>query len=241
MTIQIKSLQHPLVKHWTLLKKEKSYRQETKKILIIGESLIRELTVPIDKIISTRPVNIPCKESYIVTLEILKKITSFDTDTIAAEIDLPIPQEIQDQKFILILDRIQDPGNLGTLFRTAWALKWEAIIITPETVDPFNDKALRASQGAILHIPFIEKTPEEIVQWLDAKKIPLWVADAKGAPVKQLTFTAPLALVLSHEGQGVSAWAKTKGKLLSIPLSNNMDSLNVSSAGAILLYTLRGT
>ncbi len=236
--MHLKSLQHPLVKHLTLLRKDKAYRQEVKKILVIGETLILELKVPILKLISTKAIDIPCQESYLATPEILQKITSLDVE-MAAEIEMPQETEIKNQQFVLILDRIQDPGNLGTLFRTAWALKWEAILMTPETVDPFNDKALRASQGASLQMPFQVKTPDEIIHWLKTKKIPLWVADAKGEPLQKISFQAPLALVLSHEGQGIGSWAKTQGKLLSIPLSNNVESLNVASAGAILLYTLR--
>ena len=117
---------------------------------------------------------------------------------------LPEPQNIDDKNFVLILDQVQDPGNLGTLLRTSLALGWEGVIATPGTVDFFNDKALRASQGAIFRLPYCYKTPEEIIAWANTKQIAIWIGDANGPPLKERNFHPPLALVLSNEGQGLS-------------------------------------
>ena len=234
--MHITSLQHPLVKHFVSLKKEASYRKESKSVLLTGEKMIREFPLKIRCLLSLNNTGIAAKTSYLVTEEILQKIGGVE---MVAEVDLPEPQSLEDKNFVLILDQIQDPGNLGTLLRTGLGLGWEGVIATPGTVDFFNDKALRASQGAIFKIPFSFKTPEEIVSWGQRKKISIWVADAGGVVCKSQIFQAPLALVLSNEGHGVSKWAKDY-KTISIPLQNKVESLNVATAGAILLYHMRG-
>ncbi len=238
--MQITSLQHPLVKHLVSLKKDSAYRKESNTLLLIGDKIIQEFPFPIKCLISKDPVRIKAETTYLVTSEILQKIAGLSTfDGLIAEVHLPKAQNVEDKDFILILDQIQDPGNLGTLLRTALALGWEGVMATPGTVDFFNDKALRASQGAIFHLPFCYKTPEEILSWSQKKQLPLWVGDAGGEPLAKASCKAPLALVLSNEGQGLSDWIKPVGKKISIPLQNNVESLNVAAAGAILLYTIK--
>jgi TrmH family RNA methyltransferase len=239
--MQITSLQHPLVKHWVSLKKDSAYRKESNTLLLIGEKIIQEFPFPIKCLISTEPTHIKAESTYLVTEEILHKIAGLGSfKGVLAEVHLPPPQNVDEKNFVLILDQIQDPGNLGTLLRTALALGWGGVIATPGTVDFFNDKALRASQGAIFLLPYSYKTPEEIITWAKIKQIPVWIGDAEGPSLKEKTFHAPLALVLSNEGQGLKAWAKTIGKSVSIPLQNKVESLNVAIAGAILLYEIKG-
>ena len=141
----------------------------------------------------------------------------------------------------MILDRLQDPGNLGTLLRTALAFGWEGVAAIPGTVDFFNDKALRAAQGAAFFLPYSWMEPEQIADWAKKKKAEIWIADAKGKQFSGISFRPPLALVLGSEGRGPGAWFRDFGRLLSIPLQNNVESLNVAAAGAILLYALRNS
>jgi RNA methyltransferase, TrmH family len=238
--MEITSLTHPLVKHWVSLKKESRYRKESQTLLLIGDKIIQEFPFPIKCLISKEKTHLKAEKSYLVTDQILQKIAGLGSfDGLIAEVDCPKPQNVDEKNFILILDQIQDPGNLGTLLRTALALGWEGVIATPGTVDFFNDKALRASQGAIFHLPYAYKTPEEIISWSQKRKIPLWVGDAEGEPLSKTTFETPLSLVLSNEAQGFQDWIKGIGKKISIPLQNNVESLNVAAAGAILLYELK--
>lgn len=240
--MQITSLQHPLIKHWVALRKENSYRKESNTVLLIGDTIIQEFPHPIKALISTKPSNIRAEKKYLVTVEMLHKIAGLGSfEGIIAEVDLPSPQNVEEKNFVLIVDQIQDPGNLGTLLRAALGLGWEGIMATPGTADFFNDKTIRASRGAIFHLPFAYKTPEEIAAWVERKKIPLWIADAKGTPINEIPCKPPIALLLSHEGQGVREWSRAIGRPLSVPLQNNVESLNVAIAGAILLYEMRGS
>lgn len=238
--MEITSLQHPLVKHWVLLRKENQYRKESKTLLLVGEKMIETYPHPLKYCITSSPTKWKAETNYIVTPEILQKISGLENfQGVIAEVPMPEPQSMEEKQWVLILDQIQDPGNLGTILRTCLALGWDGVIATPGTVDFFNDKALRASQGALFHLPFSWSTLEEISSWILRKKISLWVADSQGEPLQTQLFPPPLALVLSHEGQGARSWSQELGKAVAIPLKNNVESLNVATAGAILLHQFR--
>jgi TrmH family RNA methyltransferase len=237
------SLQHPLVKHWVQLRTDKSFREEEKQVLLMGEKLIRELSeeMEIKTLITNRPVSdIPSAEQWVVTDAILKKITGLEQpDGFAAEVALPAQQDLREKKYLLILDQISDPGNLGTLLRSALALEWEGVIFTPGTVDPFNDKALRAAKGANFRLPYAKWTHEELVQWIQEKTVHAYTADIEGRPINQIAFKPPLALILSNEGAGPGLWSESCAEKITIPMNQQIESLNVASSGAILLYTMR--
>lgn len=226
----ITSLQHPLVGYWLSLRKERAFRKKEGQVLVTGERLIRELAPDFPlTLLTSSPCSIPAQEHYVVTPGILKKITGLEEpDGFAAVLPLPSPQNLHSCKHLLILDRLADPGNVGTLLRTARALGWEGVVITPGTADLFNDKALRAAKGATFHLPYMES--EE----LDSFSQPL-LADLTGTPLDQYP-PAPCSLILSSEAHGPRSLSCPR---ISIPMHPGMESLNVAAAGAILLYALR--
>jgi TrmH family RNA methyltransferase len=234
MLTEITSLRHPLVQKFVELRREKTARNEDDSLLLIGEKMIRELSLKIDLkfLITTESApRIKAKQTIFTTFEILKKITGLPSpDGYAAVAPMPKPRSLAGCERLLILDGLSDPGNLGTLLRTALALNWDGIIFTPNTVDPFNDKALRASKGALFSLPFS----------YEKGKLPphIYLADLRGAPLSELRVQTPFALILSNEGAGPSDWAKQIGEKISIPMHNGVDSLNVAASGAIFLYTL---
>jgi RNA methyltransferase, TrmH family len=233
VTKKITSLQHPLVKHWVQLRQNRDYREEKKEILVAGKKMAGEL--PIHTLISVEPLKTKAKEAYLVTEEILQKITGLrSTDGVAAALPLPAPMDLRSKSYLLILDEISDPGNLGTLIRTALGLGWDGVVLTPNTVDPFNDKALRASKGAIFHLPYMYASHEELAQF----KHHFFTADLKGASLEKAGFTPPLALILSNEGSGPGKWSKALSKKVTIPMQG-IESFNVATSGAILLYAMR--
>lgn len=238
MVSEIMSLQHPLVKEWVKLRTEKSARAESGKVLLIGAKMIQELADKIEilTLISTRPAtHIRANEHVVVHDSILQKITGLPSpDGLAAIASIPKPQSLVGKKKILILDKIADPGNLGTLIRTTLALDWDGVIFTQGTVDPFNDKALRASKGAIFFLPFCHMTPHELSEFV--KPLYIYVADLDGTPLNESKFEEPLALILSNEGSGASNWNNVKKVL--IPMHNDVESLNVAMSGSILLYSM---
>jgi len=236
---KILSLQHPQVLHWAKLLKTRAYREESNAVLISGEKLVRELAAanPLKSLITLEDApEIPSAERFLVTPSILKRITGLETpDGYAAEIPLPPPRDLSSCQTLLILDRLADPGNVGTLLRTAYALGWDGVASTSGTVDFFNDKAIRAAQGATFRLPLAIVTPEKIAAW----DFSFYVADVQGEPLPRGPFQTPRALILGSEGQGISPWAASIGTRFHIPMMKEAESLNVAAAGAIFLYAMR--
>lgn len=240
---RIGSVQHPIVKKAVQLRKSAKNRKEAGQICIVGRKLIEEYAsdFSIDVLFSLKTVKIPAKEHILVTDAILKKISGvLSPDQMVAIVPMPKPKKIENKKRLLILDQIQDPGNLGTLFRTALALDWQGVYLTPNTVDLFNDKVIRASKGAIFKIPFDYADYEK----LDClKKTHSWkgyLADLEGMDLETVQpSTDPICLILGSEGQGPSPIAKKGFTALHIPIHDKMESLNVAIAGAIIMYNLR--
>ncbi|MCC6127599.1 MAG: RNA methyltransferase [Chlamydiae bacterium] len=236
----ITSLQHPIVKYFVELRKSRSAREEHREVLLAGEKLVRELSLkqPLSILMTLDEAkDIRAEQKYIVSPEILKKVTGLSQpDGYAASIALPEEQALEDKERILILDRISDPGNLGTLFRTALALGWEGIWLLDGCVDPFNDKALRAARGATFWLPFAWTTFEAICLWAKRKKASLYTADLQGETVDKVSRSLPIALILSNESDGARKWPSQK---ITIPMKAHVESLNVAASGAILLFALR--
>lgn len=243
LTKKILSLQHPLIKHWVQLRLERSYREEKKRVLVMGEKSLRDLSkkISIHTLITVDPApHIPSKEQVLVSEQILKKITGLEnSDGFAAEIDLPEPQNLSGKRRLLVLDRIGDPGNLGTLLRTAAALGWEGVIFTPGTVDPFNDKALRAAKGASFLLPYSRLDLDQINALFLENKFAVYLADIRGKLFSEISYSTPLALILSSEAKGPSSWPENQLTRITIPMMPEIESLNVASSGAILLYAMR--
>ena len=239
---EISSLQHPKVKELISLRLDKRIREERKQVLLIGRKMVLEIAKKVrltTLITSEKTLSIQAQEHILVTPEILQKITSLpSTDGVIAVAPMPQPSLPPKIKKILILDRLQDPGNLGTLLRTALALNWDGAIFTPGTVDPFNDKALRASKGALFSLPYQFLHFEEIIFYCEERKITSYVADLGGTPVAQMAPSFPLALILSNEGSGPTKIPEKWAQKIEIPMHNGVDSLNVATSGAILLYLL---
>ena len=140
----------------------------------------------------------------------------------------------------LVLDGVQDPGNVGTLIRTAAALGVRTVIALPGTADLWNAKVVRGAVGGHFHITVTTATLDELVTALDAANVPLWGADAGGRSVDDVQAPPTLALVVGNEGAGLSpAVRAAAAELVSLPMTSGVESLNVGVAAGILLYALR--
>lgn len=143
----------------------------------------------------------------------------------------------------LILNNIQDPGNLGTLMRTADAAGFTEIILTKGTVDPYNHKVLRAAMGAHFHLSIRQILDEEVqfISELKRNKIKILVAHVNDNAKNPYTTTLkpPLALVLGNEANGPDDdWLQAADHIIKIPIIGRAESLNVSIAGAVLMYEI---
>ncbi len=148
------------------------------------------------------------------------------------ESQLPIPQS---PNFILIPDSIRDPGNLGTLLRTADAAGVQAILIPPETTDAFAPKVVRAGMGAHFRLPIQTMTWNEIQQ--QTNEMQIFIADMDGQSCWETDFRQPLALIVGGEAEGASEQArKLANASAKIPMAGKTESLNAAVAGSVLMF-----
>lgn len=241
---QLTSLQHPLIKHLVKLRQNRDYRYDHHTALVEGVKMIQELSKShfFKVIMATDPTFIPpgikAEETLLVTEEILHKVSGLSNpDGILGEVIVSAPAAIDKVESLLVLDGINDPGNLGTLFRTALALGWQGIFIIGESCDPYNEKALRSARGATFRIPFKQGSWEEVSLIAQKNQLTPLLADLEGGfPEKVIR---PL-LILSNEAHGPSFQTVLPTKKVSIPMPGPMESLNVAIAGGILMYALKG-
>ncbi|UCG89053.1 MAG: RNA methyltransferase [Gemmatimonadota bacterium] len=136
----------------------------------------------------------------------------------------------------LVLDAVQDPGNVGTLLRTAFALGCPGAVLLKGTADPANPKALRAAAGASFRLPLATASDEQLAGWLKRNDIVLWVSDAAGTPIRRLEAPPRLAVVVGNEGAGVRpVLAALSQERVAVPLARGAESLNVAVAAGIIL------
>ena len=237
----ITSLQHPVVKKLVKLREDRSFRLELGTLLIVGSAVVQEVAQrrPIKTLISTNPLPLNAADVYLGSEAIVQKIIGHKTDDlVAAEVEIPSHGDLHNFNRIVVLDDLADPGNVGTIFRTALAFGWDGMIMIKGSVDPYNDKALRASRAAPLFLPWREMSWEEVKTFAQTHKFQVVVADTKGTPLPQMKFSSPIMLVMGHETRGPSEEALKLGNSLTIPMKQEVESLNVSAAAAILLYNI---
>ena len=139
---------------------------------------------------------------------------------------------------IVVLDAVQDPGNFGTLARTAEALGAAGLVALPGTVDPWNPKSVRAAMGSTFRLPVVPVDWDTLAPWLSSRGFRTLAAAAGGEPLPDPR-PARAALVLGNEGAGISDETRARAhRVVGIPIRGRAESLNVAAAGAILLYEL---
>ncbi|WP_031516052.1 23S rRNA (guanosine(2251)-2'-O)-methyltransferase RlmB [Desulfofalx alkaliphila] len=169
-----------------------------------------------------------------------------DTETpqgVLALVDMPC-YDIQhiltaSNPLLVVVDGVQDPGNLGTIIRSADAAAATGVITLKGTVDLYNPKTLRSTMGSIFHLPIItEQQPNETVNILKQKGIKIVVGEPRGGvDINQINLTQPVALVVGSEAKGAGTEITKAADLnATIPMPGNAESLNVSVACGVMLY-----
>ena len=235
----ITSLNNPTIKKISKLKNKK-YRDLTNTYLVEGEHLVEEAYKNniLTKIILLEDTicNYDIEKIY-VTKEVMKKLTELDTPNkiigiVKKNTPLPIGNKI------LILDNIQDPGNLGTIIRSSVAFDIDTIVLSPNTVDIYNPKVIRSTQGMIFYTNIITLELKEFINEIKTKNYTIFGTNVRnGKNIKEITLPEKFALVLGNEGQGVSKEIESLcDDNIYIKMSSKCESLNVSVATSILLY-----
>lgn len=225
--------------------KEKKYRDLYQEFLVEGEHLVIEAyrSGLLEEILleedSVTVLDVPITS---VTKEILAKISTLDTPSYIVGICKKKEEKQELGNKLLLLDRIQDPGNLGTIIRSSKAFGVDTIILGDETVDFYNPKVIRATQGMAFHIQIISRNLKEVILELKQKDIPIYGTRVEyGEDIRTLTNRdkEKYALIMGNEGRGVSEEILDLcDKFIYIELDKDVESLNVSIATSILLYEL---
>lgn len=162
-----------------------------------------------------------------------------DTDTpqgllaVLEQRQLPLPEPLD---FVLIPDALRDPGNLGSMLRSARAAGAQAVLLPPGSVDPYSPKVLRGGMGAHFRLPVLSLAWEEIAAALQPLTAYLAAAEGEG-PYWEMDFRLPLALVVGGEAEGAGPQARRlANRCVCIPMPGGGESLNAAAAAAVLLY-----
>lgn len=240
----ITSLDNDRIKGYIKLK-ERKYRKKTNTFIVEGlhsvleaykTGSIIELILEKDEVL---PFDLPC---VYVTNEIINKISSLETPSNIMALCKINNDNVELGNKILLLDNVQDPGNLGTIIRSAVAFNVDSIVLSPDCVDVYNPKVLRSTQGMIFHIPIIVRDLFETIDTIKKEEIPVYGTRVEfGEDVSSLKEKDKVkyALVMGNEGNGVKRELLEKcDKNLFIDMSEKVESLNVSVAASILMYEL---
>ena len=181
----------------------------------------------------------------VVSQDVFHKLSMTETTQgILAVVEI-VKQEILPHKgHLIVLDAVQDPGNLGTIVRTADAAGFDAVILGTGTVDLYNDKVLRSMQGSHFHIPVFQANLQEYLPILKEKGVQVAVTalHRNSNDYSVLQGATDVAIVVGNEGQGVSDDViDLADVVVTIPMFGKAESLNVSIASALLMYKTKET
>lgn len=248
MTNRITSVQNAQFKQWRKLHQAK-YRKRLQTYLIEGEHLVEEALKHLPEaafealIISENyrgELIAEDKVDYIITQSMSDQLSQTPANQgVFAVLKMPLSDSLpQDGTHYLLIDNVQDPGNVGTMIRTADAFNYDAVILGEGSVDIYNDKVLRATQGSIWHLPVLTQNLRDSIKILKHKNIPILATtlNEQAVSYQSLDSINACAIIMGNEGQGVSSeLIKFADQSVYIPMPGQSESLNVAVATGILL------
>lgn len=243
----ITSVKNDKVKAWKKLHKRKE-RTHSNSFLIEGFHLLEEVwksNWKIKEIIVQDNLELPNWFSDYSVTEVSDNVFEHISQTktpqgVAAVIEMN-PTINRAGNFFLLIDSIQDPGNLGTIIRTADAAGFDGIVLGSGTVDLFNDKVIRSTQGSLFHIPFYHANLFEEIKILKKNGFNIWAtALANAQKYSDVKVEEKVAIVVGNEGAGVQQeMLELADTIVNIPIYGKAESLNVSIAAGILMYYVK--
>lgn len=249
---RIESTQNALVKHWKKLVTMRKEREKTGEYLVEGFHLVEEALKNKDQIVQIivrEGVDLPLLWAIdeVMIIEV--------TDSVAREIaetensqgvfahckqHVISESDMSSWSKVLLIDAVQDPGNIGTMIRTADAAGLDAVVLGKGSVDAFNPKTVRSAQGSHFHIPVVRGDLLDWVEKLQEKDVPVYGTALENAiPYTEVKNSDAFAVIVGNEGSGIHPQLLDKTtQNLTIPIFGQAESLNVAVATGILLYQL---
>ena len=237
----IDSVNNEKIKYFKKLR-DKKYILEEKKYIVESEHLVEEAYnsgLLLEVITSKSDTNYDVKTTY-VSEKVLKSISLLPSaPNIMGVVKYKEGNEIVGNKIVL-LDNVQDPGNVGTIIRSALAFNVDTVILSNDSVNLFNDKMIRSSEGTIFKMNVIKMDLRSAIEKIHLLGIKVYYADMNGTIDLDNAKINDYALVLGSEGKGISDYIKElSDESINIPMNNLCESLNVSVTGGIIMYKFR--
>ncbi len=249
---KITSRTNPLIVRMKKLKSKRSARREEGVFLCEGPKMLREAVkwgADIQVVLCTEGTELPPLGEQVRIVEVPGDLLNSvaDTETPQGVVFLcrgknPAFEGDMDWSRILVLDGVQDPGNLGTVWRTADAFGADGLVLTPGCADPWNPKTLRATMGAVFRLPVYECGLARLAEWLKERGIPLYATALREdtCDLREVKLTRA-AVIIGSEGRGVSDEALALcEKTVKIPMTERCESLNAAIAASVVLWEMSG-
>ena len=233
--MQIESVNNPRIKNLIKLK-EKKYRDLTNTFIVEGDHLVREalkkdLVIEIYSL-SEEDYGVP---SFKITEAVMKKVTNQVSISPIIALCKKMKEEIVKGP-VLILDGIQDPGNLGTIIRSAVAFSMPNIIISDNSVDLYNPKVIRSTEGMLFHVNVIRRNLNEYLPTLKKDYQIIGTDVRRGVNIRDLSLNSNYGIVIGSEGSGMGVSKDFCDTFINIPMSDKCESLNAGVSASIIMY-----
>lgn len=236
----IESINNEQIKEIRKLK-EKKYRDESNLFLVEGDHLVKEAYKAgcLQKLILTEDSYDFNVEKLLVKDKVINSITDM-SNTKVIGVCKKLSKELDLSKNVVILDGVQDPGNLGTIIRSCVAFNIENLVLSNETVDLYNSKVIRSTQGMNFHINIVRDDLKNVISLLKENNYTIYGTNVvNGIDVKDVKNSNKYAIILGNEGNGISDEVNALvDKNIYIKMNEKCESLNVAVSGSIILYEL---
>lgn len=222
--------------------KQKKYRDSENKFIIETENLIKEAYIEerLEEVYILEneelSFNVDCPVYY-VSESVMNKIKNVNTSKYIGVCSKKDSNEYIGKRY-LMLDRVSDPGNLGTIIRSAVAFNIDTLIISDDSCDVYNDKTIRATEGSLFRLNIIRENLEEAIDNLNKLKINIYGTDVVKGDTIDTVNKENFCIIMGNEGSGISEKVKNKIDKYIHLKTNNVESLNVAVATSIILYEL---
>jgi RNA methyltransferase, TrmH family len=236
MKIDLKKINDKIVRDYVTLRKDHKERQNSGLVMLTDPKTCHEYPGVIPQLLVSQGFTgiLPDHDQKITTTdEVLRKISGMKNHAhLVAIVNKPESKMPANLGRILFLDQIQNPGNLGTIIRNALAFSFDALFLSPNCCDPFNDKCIRAAKSALFHLPIFKMKMDDFVQKYD--DFTFYMADTQGKELFDIDIRQKSALILSNEGSGPSKALQCQK--ITIKMNEKVESLNVACASGILMH-----
>ncbi len=244
MPTVINSVQNVRIKMFAKMN-EKKYRDEWRTFLVENDHLIEEANkenlIKALLYVDSHPFKLdPAVEEIQVTEEIMKKCSATNSPAKYIALCRFMPEKEITGNRIIVLDDVQDPGNVGTIIRSAVSFGFDGVILSKNGVDMYNEKLIRSTQGAIFHLPV--KRCDILPEIKRLKEDGYYIVGTSlenGCGLSHIMEKEKMAIIMGNEGQGVSKAVLMMSNINAFIEMDNFESLNVGVAAGIMMYTFR--